>query len=128
MVSPAANQRSRCSPLLVEQKWIHPLIDTFVRGLVPTIYQKVFPDKNNISVILEVEDIPDGKWILKKNNSWELFVGDTLDYSSKVVMNADTVWRIFSKNISKEEAKQRMTIEGDIELGQVMLELITYIR
>jgi hypothetical protein len=128
MVSPAANQRSRCSPLLVEQKWIHPLIDTFVRGLVPTIYQKVFPDKNNISVILEVEDIPDGKWILKKKNSWELFVGEELDYTSKVVMNADTTWRMFTKNIDKEAAKKRINVYGDIELGQAILELTTIIK
>jgi hypothetical protein len=115
-------------PLLVEQKWIHPLIDTFVRGLVPAIYQKVFPDIINATVFLEVEDIIDGKWIMKKNNSWELFVGDTLDYSSKVIMNADTAWRLFSKNISKEEARKRITIEGDIDLGLVMLELTTFMK
>ncbi|MCK9425907.1 MAG: maleylpyruvate isomerase N-terminal domain-containing protein [Ignavibacteriaceae bacterium] len=114
-------------PLLVEQKWIHPLIDTFVRGL-PNIYQKVYPDKNNVSVLLEVEDILEGKWILKKNNSWELFVGEELDYTSKVVMNADTTWRMFTKNISKEAAKKRISIYGDIELGQVILELTTVIK
>jgi Mycothiol maleylpyruvate isomerase N-terminal domain len=114
-------------PLLSDEKWMHPLIDTLVRGL-PYLYQKVVPDKTNSIVLLVVKDISNGKWILKKNNSWELFVGDTSDYSSKIVMNADTVWRIFEKNISKEEAKKRMTIEGDIELGQVMLELITYIK
>ncbi|MCX6151947.1 MAG: maleylpyruvate isomerase N-terminal domain-containing protein [Ignavibacteriales bacterium] len=114
-------------PLLSDEKWIYPLIDTFVRGL-PNIYQKVFPDKINAIVFLEVEDISKGKWFLKKNNSWELFVGDTLDYSSKVVMNADTAWRMFSKNISKEEAKQRISIEGDIDLGLVILELTTIIK
>ena len=114
-------------PLLSDEKWMHPLIDTLVRGL-PYLYQKVVPDQTNSIVLLVVNDISNGKWILKKNNSWELFVGDALDYSSKVVMNADTVWRIFEKNISKEEAGQRITIEGDIELGQVMLELITYIK
>jgi len=115
-------------PLLVEQKWIHPLIDTFVRGLVPTIYQNIYPDKNNISVLLEVEDILEGKWILKKNISWELFVGEELDYTSKVVMNADTTWRMFTKNISKEDAKKRITIYGDINLGQVILELTTVMK
>ena len=115
-------------PLLVEQKWIHPLIDTFVRGLVPTIYQNIYPDKNNISVLLEVEDILEGKWILKKNISWELFVGEEIDYTSKVVMNADTTWRMFTKNISKEDAKKRITIYGDINLGQVILELTTVMK
>ena len=115
-------------PLLVEEKWIHPLIDTFVRGLALTIYQKVYPDKNNISVLLEVEDILEGKWILEKNNSWELFVGEELDYTSKVVMNADTTWRMFTKNISKEVAKKRITIYGDIDLGQVILELTTVMK
>jgi hypothetical protein len=114
-------------PLLSDEKWMSPLINTLVRSL-PYFYQKVCPDKTNSILLLVVKDISNGKWILKKNNSWELFVGGTSDYSSKVVMNADTAWRLFSKNISKEDAKKRITIEGDIELGQVMLELITYIK
>jgi len=114
-------------PILADEKWISPLIDTLVRAL-PYLYQKVCPDKTNLIVLLVVKDISNGNWILKKDNSWELFVGETLDYTSKVVMNADTAWRMFSKNISKEEAKKRITIEGDIELGQVMLELLTYIK
>ena len=114
-------------PLLSDEKWIYPLIDTLVRSL-PYFYQNVFPDKINSIVLLVVKDISNGKWILKKNNAWELFVGETSDYSAKVVMNADTAWRLFSKNISKEEAKKRITVEGDIDLGQAILELITGIK
>jgi len=114
-------------PLLSGEKWMYPLINTLVRGL-PYFYQKVFPDKTNSIVLLVVKDISNGNWILKKNNSWELLVGNTSDYSSKVVMNADTAWRMFSKNISREEAKQRITIEGDVDLGQLMLELTTNIK
>ena len=115
-------------PLLVSQKWIQPLIDTFIRGLVPTVYKKIFPDKNNVSVVLEVEDILEGKWILKKNNTWELFVGEEINYTSKVVMSADTTWRMFTKNISKETAKERIAIYGDVELGQAILELTTVVK
>jgi len=114
-------------PLLSDEKWMYPLIDTLVRGL-PYFYQKVFPDKANSALLLVIKDISNGSWILKKNRSWELFVGNTSDYTSKVVMNADTAWRIFSKNISKEEAKQRVTFEGDKELGEIILELTTYIK
>ncbi len=115
------------NPLLIETKWIQPLIDTFVRGL-PNIYQKVFPNYGNSTIAICVEDIFDGKWIIKKNSSWELFVGETLDYSSKVVLNADTAWRMFSKNISKEEAKQKIIVEGDKDLGLAVVELTTYIK
>ena len=114
-------------PLLSDEKWMCPLIDTYVRGL-PYLYQKVFPNITNTIVLLIVEDISNGKWILEKKNSWKLFVGDTLDYSSKIVMNADTAWRMFEKNISKEEAKRRITVEGNVELGQAMLELTTNIK
>jgi hypothetical protein len=114
-------------PLLSDEKWMYPLIDTLVRSL-PYFYQKTFPGKTNSTVQLVVKDISNGKWILKKNNSWELFVGETSDYSSKVVMNADTAWRMFSKHISKEEAKKRITVEGDIALGQAILDLITFMK
>ena len=114
-------------PFLSDEKWMHPLIDTLVRSL-PYFYMNKFPYKTNSIVQLIVNDISNGKWILKKNNAWELFVGETSDYSSKVVMNADTAWRLFSKHIPKEDAIKRITIEGDIELGQAMFELTTFIK
>lgn len=114
-------------PLLSDEKWMYPLIDTLVRGL-PYIYQKVHPGKTNAVVLLVIKDITNGSWILKMNKSWELFVGNTSDYTSKVVMNADTAWRLFSKNISREEAKQGITIEGDNDLGEIILGLTTYIK
>ena len=43
-------------------------------------------------------------------------------------MNADTAWRMFSKNISKEEAIQKIIVEGDKRLGLAVMELTTYIK
>ncbi|MFH1196757.1 MAG: maleylpyruvate isomerase N-terminal domain-containing protein [bacterium] len=114
-------------PLLVEQRWIHPIIDTFVRGL-PHIYQNVFCDVENATVVFHVEDLPGGDWSLVKNNSWELFTGSSPDYNSKVTMNTDTAWRMFSKNISKDIAKQRTFIEGNNTLGLFILELTTFMK
>lgn len=114
-------------PLLVEHKWVYPLIDTFVRGL-PNIYQKVFPDNRNSIILINVGDIPDGNWILKKNDKWELFKGETKEYSSKVVMNSDTAWRMFSKNISKDEAERRIAIKGDTNLGLLILDLTAFVK
>jgi hypothetical protein len=115
-------------PLLNGQKWIHPLLDTFVRGLVPKVYSKSFPNKYDLSLQIEVKDILDGKWILKKNNSWELFVGEISDYTSKVVMTADTAWRMFTRNITSEAAKAKIVIYGDVDLGSLILELTTVIK
>ena len=114
-------------PLLSDEKWMHPLIDTMVRSL-PYHYQKNCPDKTSAAVLLVIKDISNGSWILQKNKSWELFIGSTSEYTSKIVMNADTAWRMFSKNISKEQAKQRIIIEGDKVLGEVILDLTTFIK
>ncbi|MFA7419157.1 MAG: maleylpyruvate isomerase N-terminal domain-containing protein [Melioribacteraceae bacterium] len=113
--------------LLNDEKWLRPLIDTFVRGL-PNIYQTVFPYKIDATVYLEVSDIPNCNWILKKNERWELFVGSITEYTSKVVTNADTAWRMFSKNISTEEARKRITVEGETELGLLILDLTTFMK
>lgn len=114
-------------PLLTEHKWIYPLIDTFVRGLANT-YQNIFPEKTDSIVLVEISDIADANWILKKNISWELFIGHSSDYTSKVILTADTAWRMFSKNISKDEAKRRITVEGDFELGLAVLELTAFMK
>lgn len=114
-------------PLLISKKWIYPLLDTFIRGL-PYTYQKVFPLHPYATILINIEDLAEGKWILRKNNSWKLFVGDSPDYSSKIVLNSDTAWRMFSRNISREKAQQKIYIEGDSELGRVILELVTFMK
>lgn len=114
-------------PLLVEQKWVYPLIDTFVRGL-PNLYQRRYAEKGNETILLNFTDLSNGTWILKKTKSWELFVGETTEYSSKVEMSIDTAWRMFSKNISKAEARERIVIEGDQNLGQLIPELTTFMK
>jgi hypothetical protein len=43
-------------------------------------------------------------------------------------MNADTAWRMFSKNITKDEAKKRIKIDGDINLGMLILDLTTFVK
>jgi hypothetical protein len=114
-------------PLLKDEKWIYPLLDTFVRGL-PNIYQKIYPNKTESIIFIDIEDISQGKWILKKNTIWELFMGIAQDYSSKVIMNADTAWRLFSRNISIEEANKRIIIEGDQDLCQSVLKLTAFMK
>jgi hypothetical protein len=114
-------------PLLTEEKWVHPLIDTFVRGL-PNLYQNAFPDMIDATVFLHVENISNGTWILQKNNVWKLYVGVASGYSSKITLNADTAWRIFSKNISIEEAKRKIVVEGDRDLGFLILQLTAFIK
>lgn len=115
------------APLLVDEKWVHPLIDTFVRGL-PNIYNTLKPGIKETVVTLQIEDLTNAGWIIKKNESWELFVGTTSEYTSKVILNSDTAWRMFSKNISKEEAKKKIKVEGEKELGMLIVELTAFMK
>ncbi len=114
-------------PVLSEEKWLTPLIDTFVRGL-PNTFQNMASDKTNAIVFIEIEDIPNARWILQKKENWKLLIGEPPSFTSKVVLNSDTAWRLFSKNITKEEAQRRIIIEGDEKLGLVMLELTAYMK
>ena len=113
--------------LLSEEKWTYPLIDTFIRGL-PNTFQNLVSDKINSIVYIEIEDIPKARWYLLKDEHWKLYVGEPSNFTSKVVLNSDTAWRLFSKNISKEVAKKRISVEGDQNLGLLILELTAFIK
>lgn len=113
--------------LLNDEKWVFPLIDTFVRGL-PNLFKNKFPERNNTSIVFEVEDIENAEWTLVKNENWELFTGGSDSRSAILRTNSDTAWRVFSKNISASEALDKCTIIGERELGLTILELTTYMK
>ena len=63
-----------------------------------------------------------GVWTLvRAPESWSLFVGTGASPAAKVNLDQEIAWKLFSKGLSPAEAARRITIEGDLSLGQPML-------
>ncbi len=111
------------APGLTMRPWLHPVLDTFVRGL-PHRYKDVDAD-DGACVAFFITGEAGGTWTLcKESAAWRLYVGRAPELSAQVRLNQDTAWRLFTKGLSPEDARSRILIEGDETLGKRVLDLV----
>src|SRR5579859_4327918 len=113
-------------PGLKEKRFFHPVLDTFVRAL-PHTY-KDFPIANTTGIKLVVTGEAGDTWyLLGEANRWTLHKDIELHPTALVTMDQETCWRLFTKGISKDQARANTTIEGDQKLGEKILETVSII-
>ena len=131
-------------PLLTEREWLHPVFDTFVRGL-PRAYRGL-EALAGASVTLQITGRAGGEWTLvrvaehpvgangvaehpvganREESVWQLFAGDDPGAGCYIQIDQDTAWRLFTKGISPDEARSQATLTGDPALGEPALHMIS---
>ncbi|MEX0904930.1 MAG: maleylpyruvate isomerase N-terminal domain-containing protein [Balneolaceae bacterium] len=115
-------------PLLVEGKWLIPLIDTLIRG-VPPVYQQFAAPIENERLKININGVISDSWILTcRINRWQLFKADTDQTNNQVEMDDDTAWRMFTKNITEHEALNRIEVTGDQKLGKLIAKTVSFMK
>lgn len=115
-------------PLLTGQQWLHPLFETLIRA-VPVVYNKHATDVEPTDISIQISGEVNDSWHLtNRSGSWELFKSDGDSAETKISMDDDTAWRIFTKNISEEEAIDRIQISGDQKKGQLVAKSVSYMK
>lgn len=105
---------------LTQRRWLHPTLDIFVRAL-PFAYQAV-PAPSGRSVRVAIEGEAGGIWTLVRGaESWRIFTGSGADPAATVSLDQETAWKLFSKGLDRESARQSVRIEGDPRLGEPLL-------
>ena len=66
-------------------------------------------------------------YLVGEANTWSLFKDVALQLVAVVIMDEETCWRLFTKGISKNQARAKTTIEGDQTLGEKLLETVSII-
>ena len=111
------------APGLTTHQWLHPILDTFVRGL-PHHYRDVEATED-LCVTFFITGEAGGRWTLRKEaTAWQLYVGHAPEAAAHVRLNQDTAWRLFTKGLSPEEARSQVLVEGDTTLGAHVLDLL----
>ena len=111
---------------LKEQKFLSPVLDTFILAL-PRTFNKVEAE-NGTSIVISITGSVRKQWTLNINfGEWQLYEGSAEDYQVNVVIEDDVAWRIFSNEISPVEAKKIVQIEGNQQLGKKVLETVSII-
>jgi uncharacterized protein (TIGR03083 family) len=108
------------APGLNGRAWLHPVLDIFVRALPFTYREVAAPAGRSLS--FEVQGEAGGTWTLVRSaGEWRLHVGSDPAAAARVSLDQEAAWKLFSKGLSPEKARQRIRLEGDSALGQPVL-------
>jgi hypothetical protein len=58
---------------------------------------------------------------VKGGTGWDLFNGFSSNPDAVVTLDQDTAWKLFSKGLSRDDARKRVRIQGERLLGQPVL-------
>ncbi|MEJ2710899.1 MAG: maleylpyruvate isomerase family mycothiol-dependent enzyme [Anaerolineales bacterium] len=110
-------------PGLTARKWLHPVLDTFVRALPHTFNKTIAPA--GTAVVVSILGEAGGEWsLIRKPEGWELYAGAAGNPRAQVKIDQDSAWRVFTKGLSREQARARAQIHGELSLGERVLDLI----
>ena len=113
-------------PGIMTPELYHPVLDCFMRAL-PFTYRTIH-SKSGSLVQFHVTGNCGGRWFLYRNDSsWHLVTSATGDLVAETTIPQEIAWRIFTKGIGAEAAKQQVTVEGDKRVGLHILSMITIV-
>lgn len=111
-------------PLLTGHAWLAPVLDTFMRGLPRT-----FQNRNAVqgtSIAVQITGEAGGEWsLVRDREAWNLYSGSAPEAISRVQLDQDLAWRLFTRGVGREDARSQVHIEGDQRVGENVLELVS---
>lgn len=100
-----------------------PHLDTSMRAL-PHHYRNVAAEPGRV-IAFAVKGVPKAQWYLQRNeNAWVLSKILNQIPSASVNIDGTIAWRMLTKGIAKAEAAKLVEIEGDQQLGSVVLDML----
>lgn len=114
-------------PGLTDPQYLAPVLATFVHAL-PRAYEGV-PVPAGTAVSVEIGGPAGGTWTVRREaSSWKLYVGAAEQPAASVVrLPAGVAWRLFTRGLAPEAARDRIEITGDAALGERLLEAVAII-
>lgn len=110
-------------PGIMDRELYFPVLDAFLRALPHTYRNVAAPDGALLEV--EVSGEAGGSWFLeRRDGTWRLGRDADGKSDAKAVIGPDIAWRLFTKGISREEARWEIRFEGDEALGGGVLEVL----
>ncbi|HEX7902734.1 MAG TPA: maleylpyruvate isomerase N-terminal domain-containing protein [Chitinophagaceae bacterium] len=110
-------------PGLITKELFYPFVDTFMCGLSHTYKNIHAEDGTTIQVNITTE--AGGTWYLNcRNSNWNLSKEMTGNIAAAISIDPETAWKLFSKGISPEAARTKVTINGNEKLAETALQLV----
>jgi hypothetical protein len=69
-----------------------------------------------------------GQWFLsREKGKWELVKETSAEFAARVTIPQEIAWRVFTKGIDRDPAREQIEVEGDPNLGNRVLELTSIV-
>jgi hypothetical protein len=109
-------------PGIMTPELSHPVLDCFLRGL-PHLYQEMDAPAGTVLLVVITGECG-GRWLLSRaSDGWELVKGSRAAPAARVTIPQEIAWRVFTKGIDPDLARKQIEIQGDLSLGNHVLEL-----
>ncbi|HRG67705.1 MAG: hypothetical protein JNL65_14165 [Saprospiraceae bacterium] len=110
-------------PGIMTKELFYPFVDTIMFAF-PHSFSNVSA-KNGTTVSIEVSTDIGGIWnIIKTNAGWELDKSKTIDTDARIIIEPETVWKLFSKSWRPEQVRDKVKILGDSTLAKQALNIV----
>ncbi|NUO02705.1 MAG: maleylpyruvate isomerase N-terminal domain-containing protein [Saprospiraceae bacterium] len=110
-------------PGLLSRELFYPFIATFMRGL-PHAYRNTTAE-NGACLKVTVTTDAGGDWFLiRQEGNWILVETYSGKPSASLFIAPDTAWKLFTKGITPEKAREKTAITGDAKLASTALGMI----
>ena len=113
-------------PLLTAPRLFAPFLATVVRGVPHTLRDE--PADEGTHVRLRITGDAGGEWsLVRSDGRWALVQPLDGDADATVEIGQDAAWRLFTKGLTPQEAKERARLEGDERLAEQVLRTVSII-
>lgn len=113
-------------PGFKDRRFFAPVLETLVWALPHTFRQ--IPASEGTCIHFLVTGEAGGKWSLRRaHEAWVLGKPVSEPADASVVLDQESAWRLFTKGISKDEAFQKGTFQGNMQLARKVLDTIAII-
>lgn len=113
------------APMLYEPRLFAPVLATLVRGVPHKL--RTFDAAEGTHIRVVIKEPNSAVSLVREGGAWQLTQPVPAKADATVEMDGDTAWRVFTKNISLDEARGRATISGDESLGERVLQTVSII-
>ncbi|MGH3831651.1 MAG: maleylpyruvate isomerase family mycothiol-dependent enzyme [Pseudonocardiaceae bacterium] len=105
---------------------VHAVLDTFLRALPHTLAHH--HDAEGTVLTINVVGPGGGTWSWRRSGQQWRWVSDGPDATTTLTTDPDTLWRLCVRGIEPSDARQRVTVHGDAELADAVLQIVSIIR
>ena len=113
-------------PGMKEPRYLHPVLDTFLRALPYTLRRTRAKDGSGVGFVV-TGDAGGEWWAVRDRGGWDLRDHAPATVLARVTMDQDAAWRLVTRGYSPEVAIEHATIEGDTRVAATVLEMVSII-